>query len=378
MLLLDCCRGIAAFLVVFQHSVYTVAKPKYFGMDPLQDCFLCGSRGVDFFFVLSGFVIAFVHWPDLGKPDRIGRYLTKRFVRVYPVLWAVAIPMICASWLISSEYIPSGWQDRVNVTLTSLTLLPSQLAPIPDVAWTLKHEVLFYGLYCLVLWRPRLGTGILLLWAGLCVSHLTGRYESNFVTDFVLSPYNLEFLLGVGCGWFMRNRRVRYPLLLCAIGLVGIVAAGVSYEPPPVLHPWIPNPTTAVQVVQFGISSALIILGLAQINTTRMVTPPKAFILLGSASYSIYLIHVPVISAACKILKKVDGFTGVDPLAAVAALCGAGVLAGIFLHLRVELPILKAARRILRTDNRSGSTDGRPLRSRPETLRPVCAIKEPV
>jgi peptidoglycan/LPS O-acetylase OafA/YrhL len=380
MLLIDCCRGFAALLVLCQHSVYTVAKPKYFGVDPLHEVFLFGSRGVDFFFVLSGFVIAFVHWEDLGRPQRVGRYLLKRLVRVYPVLWVVSIGMIFASCLISSEYMPSAWQDKLNVIVTSLTLLPSQFAPLPDVVWTLKHEVLFYALYALVLWNPRVGLGLLLVWAGLCGSYLTGWYEANFLTDFLLSPYNLEFLLGVCCGYVMRTRGVRFPRLTCALGVVGFAVAGLLYVPPPVMHPWIPNPTTGPQVFQFAVSSALIILGLAQISASSSVRPPKLFVLLGAASYSIYLIHVPAISAGCKVLMVLDRFIPVQPLAALALVCASGTVAGILLHWYVEQPLLKLARKLVLPDARGFGVKAPQHSPLPEVLQPAAlrAVEETV
>ncbi|HEX4150423.1 MAG TPA: acyltransferase, partial [Pirellulales bacterium] len=340
-----------------------------------HDWFLFGSRGVDFFFVLSGFVIAYVHWSDLGRSERIPRYAAKRFVRVYPVLWAVSIPMICASWLISSEYLPASWQDQFNIATTSLTLLPSQLPPLPDVAWTLKHEVLFYALYALVLCRPRLGSALLLGWAALCASYLAGGHDSNFLVDFLLSPYNLEFLLGVGCGWLMRNRSVPCPRLIFGLGLVGFIAAGFSYVPPPVLHAWDPNPTTGGQLAGFSLSSALIILGLAQISLSRPTTVPRPLALLGNASYSIYLIHVPAISAACKALKLAVG--EVDPLVALALASSAGALAGVGMHLLVELPILKAGRQALSLEPRRGVAENRPQRNPGETPAAIRAIKEP-
>ncbi|MFX8653275.1 acyltransferase family protein, partial [Acinetobacter baumannii] len=54
--------------------------------------FLWGRWGVCFFFVLSGFIIAHVHWKDLGSPDRVSGFLWRRLVRIFPTYWlALAI-----------------------------------------------------------------------------------------------------------------------------------------------------------------------------------------------------------------------------------------------------------------------------------------------
>jgi peptidoglycan/LPS O-acetylase OafA/YrhL len=98
--------------------------------------------------------------------------------------------------------------------------------------------------------------------------------------------------------------------------------------------------------------------------------------LFGDASYSIYLVHVPVISAGCKVLQMADGYWGVDPLAALAIVSIAGTAAGIVLHQFIELPLLKAGRRTLLGERSHGGLEPRPQRIRMEASEAVCAIKE--
>ena len=56
---------------------------------PFGGLFLFAHAGVDFFFVLSGFIIYRVHRGDIGSPHRLSRYAWRRFVRIYPTYWII-------------------------------------------------------------------------------------------------------------------------------------------------------------------------------------------------------------------------------------------------------------------------------------------------
>src|SRR3954454_3990840 len=82
-------RGVAALLVLLAHSSTIAGSGKYLDHDPTHGLFLFGSSGVYLFFVLSGFIIAHVHADDVGRPGAAGRYLWRRFARIYPFYWVV-------------------------------------------------------------------------------------------------------------------------------------------------------------------------------------------------------------------------------------------------------------------------------------------------
>jgi len=82
---IEASRGIAALLVVLFHTTVIMNLPKYFGALPLHGLFKFGYAGVDFFFVLSGFIILHTHMNDIGKKGAIASYARKRFIRVLPI-----------------------------------------------------------------------------------------------------------------------------------------------------------------------------------------------------------------------------------------------------------------------------------------------------
>jgi len=92
-------RGFAAVLVVLFHvTKYYFATPKYWAGSALNGLFLFGHAGVEFFFVLSGFIMVWVHRQDVGKPSRVGAFAWKRFQRIYPFFWLILAVTVLVAW----------------------------------------------------------------------------------------------------------------------------------------------------------------------------------------------------------------------------------------------------------------------------------------
>jgi len=205
--------------------------------------------------------------------------------------------------------------------------------------------MLFYLLFAVILWRPRAGAVLVALGGLLCLYHATIGLTSNFLVDFFCSVYNLEFILGVGCGIYARNAKVPYPLAVAGLGLLLFVLAALDYREPGFVAPWLTNTSTLWQTTEFGVSSALIILGLSQIDRSSPVKVPAALALLGSASYAIYLVHAPAMSFGCKALMVAGQYVPLTPWLALVLLMAIGVSAGLVLHLFIEKPLVRSARR---------------------------------
>jgi len=59
--------------------------------------FQFGHAGVDLFFVISGFIILFVHYDDIGRPERLGRYVGRRLSRILPTYWVALVLIVVLS-----------------------------------------------------------------------------------------------------------------------------------------------------------------------------------------------------------------------------------------------------------------------------------------
>lgn len=332
-------RGIAAALVVFVHC--TALVERHAGDAPFGGLFRFGHAGVDFFFVLSGFIIYYIHRNDLGQPSQLGRYAHKRLVRIYPFYW-VAL----ALWGLVLFFSPPV--DRAEVSagniISSILLLPRNQRPVLSVAWTLRHELMFYGLFGLLILNRTVGRSLLGLWAALTlwnavVKTVTGTAYFSGVYDYVFfRPFNLEFFFGMGIAILADVRRIPVPRLLLGAGLVLFFGNGVfeSFGPPLPLE-WPP------QHLVYAIGAALALAGVIEAERQGLTKPPRWMIRLGSASYAIYLVHDPV----AKVTEHVLLTSGLESrllhanlsflLTAAIALC-----VGVILSERIEQPLLRA------------------------------------
>lgn len=232
-LAIDKARGVAAVAVLICHAALTATE---FASDYSvigAGVSSVGRFGVDFFFILSGFVIA---QSAADGPVNLADFASARARRVYVPYLPVAVAMMIGYTIAPQlSLAPRDWS-----ALTSFTLLPSSREPALSVAWTLRHEVVFYVVFALAAWRRAVAAGMG-LWGLLIVG--AAFYDLPAWAEPVVGLRNLEFIVGVAAARLVGSR------------------FGREAQPKP------------------SLSSAL-----------------------GAASFSIYLIHEPVQSAIGRVL----------------------------------------------------------------------------
>ena len=319
-------RGIAATLVVLLHA--SISKG-FAGHPPLGGLASFGYSGVDIFFVLSGFIISYVHHRDLGHPRLIGPYLYKRVARVYPFYWIV----LAATFLergVTPGSIPPADLFR------SITLVHGP-GLFVGIAWTLQYEVLFYALFALAVLHRNLGRSVLLAWFGISAVLLATNGHENSAFGGVFGRFNLEFFFGVVAAQSLLRWRIGRPRLLFLVG----VALFASLAAADVLHV-LPTSARETYRLGYGLAALLVVLGLSAWELKAGIRVPRALLLAGNASYAIYLTHVKTISL---IGRAAPWVTQLRPSVAFAVLSAAGVGAGIGVHLLVEAPLQRWLRR---------------------------------
>lgn len=328
-------RGLAASVVVLHHAGNNIAEPRFY------DTVLWGGMlqnfnvGVDFFFVLSGFIIAWVHWRDLGHPKRVGRYALRRFLRIYPSYWGIMLPLAALYFTFPQAGKPHQ-HDMWNLVF-STTLLPYPEQPILGVAWTLVHEMIFYVVFGFLIALGRPAAWLLPAWA-VAIVVAQAFTPLSFPFSILLSASNLEFLFGVAAALWLRDRRVPAPRILTLAGaaaFLGFMLFAPHIQDVPI-----------VGRLAFGIPAMVGILGIVEWERSRGLRVAKPLLALGAASYAIYLIHGVTLSATIHILTKFGFRTAPLPLV-LLILAAAGIAAGLLYHALVERPLslwLKAPR----------------------------------
>jgi exopolysaccharide production protein ExoZ len=334
---IEAMRGIASTIVVLYHVSRHINKAYHAPI--LVQTLQFGHAGVDLFFVVSGFIIFFVHHRDVNQPLHIRHYLSRRFSRVMPTYW-IALAITLLMDLAGGHTMPSP-----VALLWSITLLPSPQEPILGVAWTLEYEIVFYALFGTLILSRRAGLAIFAAWLG-CIlvtwldwGPLAAAAGNVGIPPSLLGTYNLEFFMGMAAAYWLRRGSVPKPRLVMVVGLT-LLAASCITESAGYLNGYSPSARLA-----YGIPSALLLLGVAEAERRGQLSVPVGLRLLGGASYSIYLFQFIFIGIAWQLLlaTKLDGQM---PLwASFLLLVGVALTGGVVMARQVEQRLLRFMRR---------------------------------
>jgi exopolysaccharide production protein ExoZ len=333
--LIQSMRGIAALLVVLFHL--GEQSQVYLGRNFAYGLFGMGKSGVDFFFLLSGFIICHIHYDDFGYRSQFRSYVTKRFVRVYPlylILTLIALAFYLAGFGHTSKL-------SAQVIARSFLLLP-QLAhtyPIINVAWTLSYEVFFYAVFALGILAGRkpliVVAGAILLGSFANVAFKLPFAGTTWI-DFIFSKFNLEFAGGCLIAYLVRKQALRASeaATALAIGFGGFILSWILFY-----RSGSENPS-----IFFGMPYAFMVLGAAALDLRRSVHVPRVLTRLGDATYSIYLTHFILLIGLLTISRKLALVSVVGYPAVIATMLITTLLTGYFVHVVLEKPLLAGLR----------------------------------
>ena len=262
-----------------------------------------GYLGVELFFVLSGFCLAY---PILRHPERPHdwkRYFYNRARRIYPAYWGALLLLSALAVLIAHAHVAALLESRILVLPPLRRFCLSLVNPETDLNgsfWTLKIELRWYLLLplLLVLHRRTKSVGLMGLAAVVSVAYaLTlGAHPESKISNLV-SPLPLYLPLFVAGIWiaevFALGRPTRLEAALIRHARWG---AGLSC-----LIVWIVTPSLSEQgfhhsrVVPGGLLASFLLLLLLYDPFIRKVLSWHPPVATGLFSYSLYLIHQPLI-----------------------------------------------------------------------------------
>jgi peptidoglycan/LPS O-acetylase OafA/YrhL len=304
---LESLRGICAMIVVLLHVPWTW----HFQHSPVIQG---GWLFVDFFFVLSGFVIGVAH----GVSDRSGtmmrRFIIKRFFRLYPLH---IVTLVAAAALIAARYVvdPVGtvagyrlntewvWLFLANVCLVHSWGVTGD-AILNTPSWSISTEFgayLLFGAVCMLVSGKRSRTIAMLAASALALLLLVLFRDASLDGDirFRLARCIYSFGLGILTWYIVSHARAQ-------IGGATATVIQLSLSAVVVVMLFLINRTTQLTLLMPGLFAALIIaMALDRGSVAKRFIELPPLLLLGRLSYSIYLTHGIVLTSIAVVVNRV-------------------------------------------------------------------------
>jgi len=281
-------RAYAALSVVLFHTGYIIPRLAPFGF-----------YGVDVFFVISGFIMA-------GICDvRPQKFFLRRLIRIVPTYWIATVAIFILSAV--APQLLKATQPHFVELVKSLLFIPfvkedGLLQPLLFVGWSLNYEMYFYVVLALALLfvkgksAPLTAVCVLLI-VPFVMLHIPDR---NALVRFYSDTRPFEFILGIAA--YYAARAVPIHVVRKLRWLILTVSALIAID----LIVWftLPLPFFPVDWVGFGIPSAILVLSAALLAKAGFDIRSKWIILLGDASYSMYLLHPFILYFMERVLAK--------------------------------------------------------------------------
>ena len=313
--LLDGLRGIAAILVLFYHIFegFSFAEVTNGDGDGIIRVLNHGHIAVDFFFILSGFVISYAY-DDRWKKMSTWQFFKRRLIRLHPMLVMGAIIGTMAFAIVGFEKwdgttAPMGWvMTAMLLTIFMIPAVPrvpyevrgnGEMFPLNGPAWSLFFEYIGNILYALII--RRLSTRMLAiltvilgcLHAWFFVGNISGYDmvgvgwtidEINFWGGLVrmLFPFTIGMLLAR----IFKPRKIKGAFWICSIMLIALFSV-----------PYIPSAgnisiNSLYEVVCIATIFPFIVwVGACGISSGKTAKINRQ---LGEISYPLYIVHYPI------------------------------------------------------------------------------------
>lgn len=341
---IDGLRGIAALLVVLFHlheAVSRTATDWLWG--PIDWIARNGFKGVDIFFVISGFVIALSVSKGAPTFSYLGRFIARRSIRLDPPYW-VSIAIELALIAISARVLAAAvtWPDTSIAALLSHVFYAQEIlgyGSIVAVYWTLCYEIQFYIAFVLLVvlqaklpaspHRSAFAAGFA---AALFVTSVGVMYwrPDGFPNGVALDRW-FQFFVGV-----LTYRAVAgYSSMRPLIAACAVIVAAVLLSGSPVTH-----------LIPVGVAGWLVLCSRDMRWGKLLAAKPVRA--LGLISYSIYLFHASIGWRFVSLMQRLIPGNWTSGTAILVYLAGIvlSVGAAAVLWWLVERPCLRLCQRV--------------------------------
>ena len=300
-------RGVAALMVIFYHIF------EAFATSPVDQHFNHGYLAVDFFFILSGFVIGYAY-DDRWKTMRVKDFIKRRLIRLHPMI-VMGVVLGVITFIIQGSVKWDGTKTHISMVmlamLTSMFLIPAapksgievrgngEMFPLNGPIWSLFFEYIGNILYALALRRlstKALTVVVAISGLGLsafAIGNLSGY--GHLGVGWSMSDYNLlggflrlsfAFSIGLLMSRNFKPVKIKAAFWICSLFIVILlsfpdIGDGSS--------PWMNGIYDSICTII--IFPALVYLGASGKTTDKSSTKINKF--LGDISYPLYVVHYP-------------------------------------------------------------------------------------
>lgn len=334
-------RGLGALAIVIGHYLVHFNFPTHVAAAAAALVHR-GAFLVDFFFIISGFVLYYVYQPQFAaKTLSAGTYLWRRFARIYPVHLFTLILAAAAYWLGGQWDLTMHIEHHMHAIWSNLLLLQAygfeEDLWLNYPSWSVSAEFFAYlfvpVLITLICRVPARWAGVLAvvffgLYAGVAqmlVTRFLGQDTGLFFLDFEFGIARIvpSFVLGLG----IARSVMHWQLTSIKLGSMLVIGASVVTFGAGIFAP------TPILLLCFGM-----MLGIFYLVPQRIATP-KILEYLGTISYSIYMVHAIVEIVGFKLIEILFGFgLGMVPLWMLPFFVVCALVAAALTYHFVEVP----------------------------------------
>jgi len=325
-------RAFAATVVVVFHTGFAFPFMRPFG-----------SFGVDVFFVISGYIMARILDPD----DERGAdfFFRRRILRIVPPYWFFTLLLYLAALRVPQ--LMGATRASVSELLKSLFFIPFSkgsglIQPLLFIGWSLNYEMFFYlalSIGLLISKRRAIWIGALLVLATMLACWPLAVHST--AAQFYSRDIVLEFLLGILSYYLCRTisdataRKLRIAALFVCFASALLLIAMQGYLSPSVL------PFNHTRVLNLGIVAFLLVTSASLLSQGGWDTRIGWLVLIGDASYILYLIHPYCEYSLDRILGA--HYHWLKRESATGALAGVtlSIVLAVLVHLYCERPTVR-------------------------------------
>ncbi|GAA1756276.1 acyltransferase [Luedemannella helvata] len=355
-------RWAAALLVFGEHILEQYLAPHFAVSQTVESgswrlLKFAGAWGVTFFFMLSGFVLA---WSARRNDTKLA-FVRRRLAKIYPNHLVTMLGAVALALAVGITVTPG--QLLAHLTLTQVWLPDSHvLFALNGLSWSLCAELFFYLCFPFILPRLlRLSTRQLRI-AVVALPAIVIAYQvaimavehgglRSWLTYFWPPPRLLEFVLGMVLALLVKRGQWRGPGLrtamtaLCAAMLVGM---------------FLPDPLGRAPAVIVPVMLLLPAAALADVSGARTLWSRRWMVYLGELSFAFYMVHLLVIRAFHEFGMLPERVDVIAAVAGTAALFALSFAAAVALYHGVERPMMRvlSPRRAARPAPPAAAGDG--------------------